>query len=302
MDDYENALSLSSFSSYKEASDHLRYLNRKRLDEHGGFSALNHLDIINKYNSISSILNNYDFTPTSFDFSQDVIFIVGMPRSGKTSLEHILSSTGSFFEGGENSFIDNTFRFLQGPDQKNYPYPQYLPYLNNDIYYSMGRDVTKKIESITKNTQKPLIVTEPINFLYIPLLLKILPQCKIIWCHREPPIHALNMYLKSFQSDYWNFTYDINALAAVFKAYRNLSLFYKTKMPDCFYTCDYRNMAHNTKGTIKDIFSFLEIDISVSDIKKSIASNKNYLEVIASENDLLENYLPYFPELDELKN
>lgn len=147
---------------------------------------------------------------------------------------------------------------------------------------------------------KIILNTMPTNFIYIPLIKAIAPRAKIIWCHREPQTHCINMFIKSFKHEAWNFTNSIDRIVETYQSYQRIYQFYKEKMPDNFIDVQYEDMMKDPKKTLSTLLENAGYDIPASALKKAIQDNQSYLNVIEAEHTLLRNYTPYFPELHTL--
>ena len=96
------------------------------------------------------------------------IFIIGMPRSGTSLTEQILSSHNNVFGGGElpiteriyNNYFDNKL-------------------INNETLVKSNKEYLEYISNID-NTGKVFTDKAPLNFLYVGFILKYLPNSKFI--------------------------------------------------------------------------------------------------------------------------
>jgi hypothetical protein len=297
MPEYDNPISLAGFKTPQEATKYLRDYNSKRFF---GNLLLKQQSFASLYNlkKIPEILENYAFGKSDTDFGKNYIFIVGMPRTGKSTIEKLLHSSGQFEMGEENPILSDMFYNLVGPDGNNYLYPEYLKFFSSDIYPQIAMDINARLPA---SEAKPLVITMPHNFIFIPLLQKILPQSKIMWCDRPLKYLALNLYMKSFKSHFWDFTDDMNEIVSVLNDYQHLYNFYKKKMPNSFLSINYEDLLSSPKKSLRQIIDFLSPDTQGQiSISKIVESNKGYLNVLKSENNLLQQYLKFFPEFKKL--
>ena len=98
--------------------------------------------------------------------AEQLIFIVGMPRSGSTLLENILSLNDKVVDMGEIDFLEESFKEIK--DIK-------------DIFASYKNRINNRFEAASCFTDKNLF-----NFIYCPIIYRYFPNAKIIHCMRNP--------------------------------------------------------------------------------------------------------------------
>ena len=160
--------------NYEESAKFLKIANDEKLK-------INPSDIENKLKigqiCKKLITNDKLFTNTKFDLNQ-YIFIVGMPRSGSTLLETILSMNSDVIDMGEVSYLEEAIK------------------LEKDLKKVFGiykNKLTKKSDSKIIYTDKYLF-----NFAYIPIIYHYFPNSKIIHCNRNPLDNILSIYRQNF--------------------------------------------------------------------------------------------------------
>ena len=139
---------------------------------------------INVINNVKKIFDNFDLNASHKIFSKKkIIFICGMPRSGTTLVEQIISSHKKVYGAGELSFLPNiAFKnfFTAGElnKQKIIEYKNSSKNLINDEYF----------EKFSLYNIKEQIITDKalFNFNWIGLIKIFFPNSKIIHCKRNP--------------------------------------------------------------------------------------------------------------------
>tara|TARA_B110001450_G_scaffold113892_1_gene107673 strand:- start:666 stop:2213 length:1548 start_codon:yes stop_codon:yes gene_type:complete len=190
------------------------------------------------------------------DYGQKMIFILGMPRSGTTLAEQILSSHKSVYGAGELSFlseaIDKNLTEVGGIFGNN------IENLKPEILKKIKDDYLKKI-GIFKNKKEFLIDKAPLNFRWIGLIMAIFPNSKIIHCTRNPMDICWSNYKNTFPAESMNYTYDFNDLANFYKIYDNLMKFWIKKFDINIYNLAYENLIKNKESETKKILNFCEL-------------------------------------------
>ncbi|MCB9990421.1 MAG: sulfotransferase [Rhodospirillales bacterium] len=178
-------------------------------------------------------------------FESDVpVFIVGMPRSGTTLTEQIISSHPDVYGAGELHDLNNVIREL-GP-------------LGFDTAAVMGEGYVRKALARARDMD-PKRVTDkmPGNFSNIGLIRCILPQAKIIHCRRNPLDNLLSCYKQNFAvGHYWS--YDLEAMASHYAAYRDVMSYWREILPEgSFLEIDYEETVNNFEQQARRLIDYV---------------------------------------------
>ena len=191
------------------------------------------------------------------DYDQKIIFILGMPRSGTTLTEQILSSHKNVYGAGELNFlkeaIENKLLSKDGELVLN------LESTKTEILKEIKNYYLKKIK-IYNNEKEYLIDKAPLNFKWIGFILAIFPNSKIIHCSRSPMDICWSNYKNTFSSKSMHFTYDINDLSSFYKIYDDLMKFWSKKFDNKIFNLVYENLIANKELETKKILNFCGLD------------------------------------------
>jgi len=171
------------------------------------------------------------------------IFILGMPRSGTTLTEQIISSHPEVYGGGEIGVAENRFELV-----------------SEDNCSKLGEDYIKRIKKFDL-TGKAARITDkmPGNFMRIGQIVAILPNAKIIHCRRNAIDTCLSCYKQSFsRGQYWS--YNLEELAAYYKLYEDIMAHWRKICPDKFLEIDYEETVTNFEEQARKLISFVELD------------------------------------------
>ena len=190
---------------YKESFDFLSSANRiannrykyNLNDDKKLFQQLHELFISNK-NQIKS------------DIKTKIIFIVGMPRSGTTLVEQIISSHPEVNGAGELNYVAQYGGNL-AINLKS----------KNTVLISEFRD--KYLTELSKLSNGKSIITDkmPQNFRFIPLICAALPEAKIIHVQRNAAATCWSNYKSYFPSDSLGYCYDLEDIVTYFGLYKD---------------------------------------------------------------------------------
>tara|TARA_B100000780_G_C21096997_1_gene442490 strand:- start:186 stop:1775 length:1590 start_codon:yes stop_codon:yes gene_type:complete len=224
---------------------------------------------MSKYNSneddqlFKDIMNtfkdyNFDNIDNVKDSNKQIIFIVGLPRSGTSLIEQIISSHSKIYGAGELSFLENLMRsnFLLNEKFK-------FPNLNDPKNLSFFQEITKKyFELINYFKKEESIITDkaPLNFRWIGFIKIFFPNAKVIHCVRQPKDNCLSLYKNIFDENQ-NWTYNQDNLLNYYNNYRKLMSFWEKKLPNFIYECKYEDIINNPNNKISELIKFCDLKL-----------------------------------------
>jgi len=238
----------SDTKDYKKSFNHYKLANtilRKTFD----YSIENEKNIFNRIiKSFDKKLFNKNINVGNS--SIEPIFIVGMPRSGTTLIEQIISSHPDVFGGDELNFIPDIIK-------KDFPNLDFnnLNHFNEKKFKEMGLDYENKIKKLSNGLIK-FTDKLPLNFKWIGFIKLILPNAKIIHCTRIPHDVCFSIYTNYFTNDQMKFSYNLEEIVKFYNLYNNIISYWNTLLPDFIYTVKYENLIYNSETEIKKLIKF----------------------------------------------
>jgi tetratricopeptide (TPR) repeat protein len=171
----------------------------------------------------------------SGDLSRRPIFIVGMPRSGSTLLEQILSSHPAVEGVGEvpafpdaaNSVISRTL----DPQVNDARYPDIVPDLDGQTLTSIGQDYLARIAALAPEAAERLTDKMLSNYLYIGLIHLTLPNAVILHTVRNPLDTCLSCFSIRFKDRKLRYTYDLGELGRTYRRYQAVMRHWHSVLP-----------------------------------------------------------------------
>ena len=183
-------------------------------------------------------IGNEDSTP---------IFILGMPRSGTTLVEQIISSHPNVYGGGELNYLNDLVkRYFYKDDSLSFEL------INQDNENNFANISLEYIEKIKKISKKSLYITDklPINFKWIGLIKLILPKSKVIHCVRNSKDICISIYKNYFTNTELNYAYDLDELVSFYNLYNDLMNFWEKSFPNFIIQIKYEELIKNPKKEI----------------------------------------------------
>ena len=155
------------------------------------------------------------------------IFILGMPRSGSTLVEQILSSHPQVHAAGE---LPNLHAVVESQESagREIIFPQSILSLAADGLRRLGHAYLVSLPTLrdgeTRVTDKMLA-----NFLYVGLIRLILPNARIIHTLRDPVDTCLSCFSRLFVD--LPFSYDLGELGRYYRGYHELMAHWRSVLP-----------------------------------------------------------------------
>ena len=239
---------------YLENSHNLIFKSKKQLNVSSLFYYNN---IISQY--YDKIIFNNNGNTNLIDDKFIPIFIVGLPRSGSTLVEAILSSslddTNSL---GECHVINVSILEQLGPkiysknfDIKKFKYEINLNIANQSIlrrYHEFNFDKKKNNQIIIDKSLE--------NFFNIETILNIFPKAKFIHTYRNPLDSIISIYHSMLAELSW--THSINDIINYIDKY--ITIIYRIKYPDSIMDIDLNELTNNSEKISKDIYKFCKLN------------------------------------------
>jgi tetratricopeptide (TPR) repeat protein len=181
----------------------------------------------------------------------DPIFIVGLPRSGSTLLEQILSSHPLVEGTMELADIVNMARELGGPHARGHGgYPESIAALDASALRSLGERYLEQTR-IYRRTDAPFFIDKlPNNFAHTGLIHLILPRAKIIDARRHPLGCCFSNFKQHFARGQ-HFTYSLDDLGRYYRSYVQLMAHYDAVLPGRVHRVIYERMIEDTEGEVR---------------------------------------------------
>jgi len=187
------------------------------------------------------------------------VFIIGLPRSGSTLIEQILSRHPNIDGAGEIGLLENLIIDCGLNHSKTRFFPDYMV----DIDPAAVHDIALKyIKSLSENGwDGDLVVNKtPANFLYIGLILLIFPNAKIIHSVRHPVATGFSCYQRLFQDTGPQFVYHQQDIVDYMTAYQNMMVHWHDLFPGRILDVHYEDVVDNLPAQAKQLIKFCEVD------------------------------------------
>ena len=255
-DDDKICLHFSLGKAYEDKKDYEKSF--KHLEIGNGLKVKKNKSSIKFYKQKAKDLKNFF---SNFDFSKidkkrddgKKIFILGLPRSGTTLLERIISShnkvgsvseIGFFYEEISKNIFDDQ---IISEDK-----------INDFIQLNLNKKYKEVLNSF--NIKDEIIIDKTLlNFWYVGFLMIFFPNSRIIHSTRNPRDNCLSIYKNLFPTnEKWPF--DQEEMGEYYLIYKDLMDFWNTLFKDKIYNSKYEDLVNDKEKYTRDIIKFCNLE------------------------------------------
>ncbi len=207
-------------------------------------------DDIELFNSLKARFKDHNFKEILLDKAYDTnkvtpIFIIGMPRSGTTLIEQIISSHSKVYGAGELNFLSKS---VELNDLVNVDFTDHSLTEFRNYYF----DQLKTLET------SQMFITDkmPLNFRWCGFILKAIPEAKIIHVTRDRMATCFSLFKSYFSSTGNRYAYELKDIADYYNLYQELMEFWSSNFPEKIYGLNYDHLTEYPQKEIEDVIKF----------------------------------------------
>ncbi len=177
------------------------------------------------------------------------VFIVGMPRSGTTLVEQIISSHSAVNGAGELNYV--------------------AQYGGNLAINSISKNTLhvsdfryRYLTELSKLSNGESIVTDkmPQNFRFIALICAAFPEAKIIHVQRNAAATCWSNYKSYFASESIGYCYELDDIITYFGLYKDLMEFWQSVYSSKIYKLNYEDLTIDLEKQARELIKYLNLN------------------------------------------
>ena len=165
------------------------------------------------------------------------IFVVGLPRSGTTLVERVLSSHSQVHSVGETQYLPMALRAASGIDSDRKPTADMIRAAARVDAGDIGADYLDRL-AFRLGADRYFVDKLPFNLLYLGFAAKAFPDARIVLVRRHPMDACFAMYKQVFTGAY-KYSYTQEALGRFYLAYRRLVAHWQATFGERIVCVDY---------------------------------------------------------------
>jgi thioredoxin-like negative regulator of GroEL len=183
------------------------------------------------------------------------IFIVGLPRTGTTLADRILSSHSQVESAGESFFMQNAVQFHSGLPPGGLMTAEVVAAAARKPIGDIGCSYLEWIGY--RLSGKPMFVEKfPENFLYLGFIAKAFPRARIVHLHRHPMDACFAMYKQSF----FRYAFTLQDLGSFYVGYHRLVRHWRALLGERLVELHYESLVADQEGETRRLLERLGLE------------------------------------------
>lgn len=195
------------------------------------------------------------------------IFILGMPRSGTSLVEQIISNHPLVFGAGEVPSLHGSLLnlFSSGTEKKS-------------LIGELQRIRIDYLKHLSIMTKKKIVTDKlPLNFMWIGFILYMFPRARILHLSREPIATCFSIYKTLFSTGSLDFSYDEDDIIKFYKLYEGIMQFWNNSLPNLVFNIPYEELVDQPQEIMQKVFSFIDLPydgnvLNIQNNKRSVTT------------------------------
>ena len=193
--------------------------------------------------------------------SSEPVFVFGLPRSGTTLVERIITSHPSVISAGEPMDLAILTRRLAGAPTRELIDGPTLAAASSADLSRLGADYVAAIRARHPG-QGRFTDKLPLNFLYAGLIHAALPNARMVCLRRHPVDSCLAIFRQIFSTGfaYYDWVYSLEATARFYLAFDGLVAHWRETLPaDRFLEVSYEDVVADQEGQARALLAWLDL-------------------------------------------
>ena len=262
---YALAKELEDLKSYEESFKYLTLgassrRNNMNYDPANDLTGLQHIAKVFNKSFFDKLYANQTKIGAQVNDNNQPIFILGLPRTGSTLVERIVSSHSKVNSAGElNDFALQMMAQVKLIANEPPKSRKALIELTKGLKFNALGDSYIASTKEYGLSGKKFIDKLPLNSLYVGLIHAAMPKAKIIYVKRNPLDTIYAIYKQLFTSGY-PFSYDLEELTAYYIEHHKLMLHWQSILPHAIHQVNYEDVIDNVDKEAKRLINYCQLE------------------------------------------
>lgn len=183
------------------------------------------------------------------------VFVVGLPRTGTTLTERILSSHPEVSSVGETFFIPLAIRQQSGIETTDTMSPAII----RSAAPQPAADLADRYRSMVGyklGSERLFVEKLPENYLYLGFIARAFPQARMIHLRRHPMDACFAMFKQSF----FRYAYTLDDVGRYYVAYEKLMQHWRAMLGDRLIDVHYEDLVNNPEAQTRSLLQWLGLE------------------------------------------
>ena len=185
--------------------------------------------------------------------SRRPVFVFGLPRSGTTLVEQVLSSHSGIHGSGELRLARQTFEAIPPTLDRPGPPIECVPFLDGPALRKLGDLHLERLRAIAGDRTDRVVNKMPDNYMYLGILSVIFPRATFVHCRRDLRDIAVSCWMTDFRSIRW--ANDLEHLASRFQQYRRVMDHWESVLPATIHHVNYEETVEDLESVARRLIA-----------------------------------------------
>lgn len=220
------------------------------------------VEINRVFDKIKTTFSSWDSTELSGSKSSVPIFVIGMPRSGTTLVESILTAHSQVVSAGEAKYMNLSLNGQGDSIISHTSSTRYLEKMHGWGKTDIERIAHRYLAYLRQHSGKSRHVVDklPHNFLHLGMIRKLFPNATIVHCVRNPIATCLSIY-KQHLSDYHAYSTELCYLSEYYNNYQELMAYWaKAIEPLDLVEISYESLVTDHESAVRQLLADCALD------------------------------------------
>jgi tetratricopeptide (TPR) repeat protein len=189
------------------------------------------------------------------------VFILGMPRSGTSLMEQVLSSHPDIYGAGELKYMTSALENIDvlGRRLKLGDVESAFEYDKNASYADRGDWYVNELKKLAEQPYRRIVDKMPGNFNFVGLIAALLPNARIIHSQRHPVETCLSCYRIHFAEGH-QWSYDLRELGRYYRRYWELMQHWRENFPGLMHEVRYEDNVNDLETQARKLIGYLDLE------------------------------------------
>jgi Flp pilus assembly protein TadD len=214
------------------------------------------------FDAIEAHWESFAQAPSSQTSQEAPIFIIGMPRTGTTLVDRILSSHPLVESAGELQAMPLAVKKAAATRSRTVMDPDTIAAAAHADAGDIGRDFLRMASHHRRDPALRFIDKFPGNFHYAGFIGRALPNARLVCLRRHPMDTVLSNFRNLFaiSSRYYDYSYDLLDIAAYYARFDRLMAFWHKMLPGRILEVRYEDLVADQEGQTRRLLAHCGLD------------------------------------------
>lgn len=186
------------------------------------------------------------------------MFVIGMPRSGTTLIEQILSAHPDVHAYGELTEIPSIAKRLRARSGSIQRWPEAAVSVGSDAIGRVAGEYLDALSDRYESSASRFVDKAPMNFFHLGLISIMFSNARFIWCKRDPRDICLSIYAENFSLNH-KYATDLKSLGSYYRQHARLMRHWGRVLAGRIYAVEYEDVVADPECASRRLLDALDL-------------------------------------------